>query len=100
MSQQQNYKTFRVNINTTTLLDDFAPVLIGDISQKFQPIFQLKEDYCTQLGQNCTKLQAFSEFSNLTVTLRNFIQRRKDSGQGLTGIKNRLMCCYETAAAI
>jgi hypothetical protein len=75
MSQQQNYKTFRVNINTTTLLDDFAPVLIGDISQKFQPIFQLKEDYCTQLGQNCTKLQAFSEFSNLTVTLRNFIQR-------------------------
>jgi len=49
MSQQQSYKTFRVNINTTTLLDDFAPVLIGDISQKFQPIFQLKEDYCSQL---------------------------------------------------
>ncbi|NJL41219.1 MAG: hypothetical protein HC899_34245 [Leptolyngbyaceae cyanobacterium SM1_4_3] len=43
MPQQQNYKTFRVNINTTTLLDDFAPVLIGDISQKFQPIFQLRE---------------------------------------------------------
>jgi hypothetical protein len=78
MPQQQNYKTFRVNINTTTLLDDFAPVLIGDISQKFQPIFQLKEDYCTQLGQNCTKLQAFSEFSSLTVALRNFIQRLQD----------------------
>ncbi len=78
MLQQQNYKTFRVNINTTTLLDDFAPVLIADISQKFQPIFQLKEDYCTQLGQNCTKLQSFSEFSNLTVTLRNFIQRLQD----------------------
>jgi hypothetical protein len=75
MPQQQNYKTFRVNINTTTLLDDFASVLIGDISQKFQPIFQLKEDYCTQLGQNCTKLQAFSEFSSLTVTLRDFIGR-------------------------
>lgn len=78
MPQQQNYKTFRVNINTTTLLDDFAPVLIGDISQKFQPIFQLKEDYCTQLGQNCTKLKAFSEFSSLTVTLRNFIERLQD----------------------
>lgn len=78
MPQQQNYKTFRVNINTTTLLDDFAPVLIGDISQKFQPIFQLKEDYSTQLGQNCTKLQAFSEFSNLTDTLRNFIQILQD----------------------
>jgi|GEM_PF-2537216 len=78
MPQQQNYKTFRVNINTTTLLDDFAPVLIGDISQQFQPIFQLKEDYCAQLGQNCTKLQAFSEFSSLTVTLRNFIQRLQD----------------------
>ncbi|MGB8689510.1 MAG: hypothetical protein WCD53_19520 [Microcoleus sp.] len=78
MSQQQNYKTFRVNINTTTLLDDFAPVLIGDISQKFQPIFQLKEDYSTQLGQNCTKLKAFSEFSSLTVTLRNFIERLQD----------------------
>jgi hypothetical protein len=78
MSQQQNYKTFRVNINTTTLLDDFAPVLIGDISQKLQPIFQLKEDYSTQLGENCTKLQAFSEFSSLTVTLRNFIQRLQD----------------------
>lgn len=78
MSQQQNYKTFRVNINTTTLLDDFAPVLIGDISQKLQPIFQLKEDYCTQLGQNCTKLKAFSEFSSLTVTLRNFIERLQD----------------------
>lgn len=78
MPQQQNYKTFRVNINTTTLLDDFAPVLIGDISQKFQPIFQLKEDYCTQLGQNCTKLQAFSEFSSLTVTLRDFIRRLQD----------------------
>jgi len=75
MPQQQNYKTFRVNINTTTLLDDFAPVLIGDISQKFKPVFQLKEDYCTQLGQNCTKLQAFSEFSSLTVTLRDFIRR-------------------------
>lgn len=78
MFQQQNYKTFRVNINTTTLLDDFAPVLIGDISQKFQPIFQLKEDYSTQLGQNCTKLKAFSEFSSLTVTLRNFIERLQD----------------------
>lgn len=78
MPKQQNYKTFRVNINTTTLLDDFAPVLIGDISQKFQPIFQLKEDYSTQLGQNCTKLQAFSEFSNLTDTLRNFIQILQD----------------------
>lgn len=78
MPQQQNYKTFRVQIDTTTLLDDFAPVLIRDISQKFQAIFQLKENYCTQLGQNCTNLQTFSEFSNLTVILRDFIKRLQD----------------------
>ena len=78
MSQQQSYKTFRVNINTTTLLDDFAPVLIGDISQKFQPIFQLKEDYCSQLEQNCTKFQTFSEFSALIATLRDYIKKLKN----------------------
>ncbi|MBK1987631.1 hypothetical protein A0J48_008785 [Sphaerospermopsis aphanizomenoides BCCUSP55] len=78
MSQPQSYKTFRVNINTTTLLDDFAPVLIEDISQKFQPIFQLKEDYCSQLEQNCNKLQKFSEFSALTTTLREYTKKLKD----------------------
>lgn len=78
MSQQQSYKTFRVNINTTTLLDDFAPILISDISSKFQPIFQLKEDYCSQLGQNCTKLQTFQEFYALTTTLHEYIKKLKD----------------------
>jgi hypothetical protein len=77
MTQQQSYKTFRVNINTTTLLDDFAPVLIGDISQKFQPIFQLKEDYCSQLEQNCTKFQTFPEFSSLINTLRDYTKKLK-----------------------
>ena len=77
MPQQQSYKTFRVNINTTTLLDDFAPVLIDDISQKFQPIFQLKEDYCSQLEQNCTKLQTFPEFSALVTTIRNYSKKLK-----------------------
>ena len=77
MTQQQSYKTFRVNINTTTLLDDFAPVLIGDISQKFQPIFQLKEDYCSQLEQNFTKFQTFPEFSSLINTLRDYTKKLK-----------------------
>jgi hypothetical protein len=77
MPQQQSYKTFRVNINTTTLLDDFAPIFIDDISNKFQPIFQLKEDYCSLLTQNCSKLKAFSEFSNLTTTLHDHTRKLK-----------------------
>jgi hypothetical protein len=75
---QQSYKTFRVNINTTTLLDDFAPILISDISQKFQPVSQLKKDYCAQLEQNCSKLQKFPGFSDLTDTLRDYIKKLKD----------------------
>lgn len=78
MSQPESYKTFRVNINTTTLIDDFAPVLIDDISKKLQPIFQLKKDYCIQLEQNCTKLQTFIEFSTLTNTLREYNKKLKD----------------------
>jgi hypothetical protein len=78
MSPQQRYKTLRGNINTSTLLDDVAPILIDDISQKFQPISQLKEDYCSQLEQNCSKLQKFSEFSAFIPTLREDIKKLKD----------------------
>jgi hypothetical protein len=78
MSQQESYKTFRVNINTTTLLDNFAPVLIEDITNKLQPIFQLQKDYCAQIEQNCTNLQAFPEFSTLTTTLREYNKKLKD----------------------
>lgn len=78
MTQQPAYKTFRVSINANTLLDDFAPILINDISQKFQPIFQLKESYCEQLLQHCNKLQTFSEFTALTTRLREYIREVKD----------------------
>ncbi|GFZ90772.1 hypothetical protein [Okeania sp. KiyG1] len=71
---EQNYKTFRVNINTTTLLDDFAPVLIDDISDKFRPIFLLKQDYCSQLRENCNHLETFPEFSNLTSDIYKHIK--------------------------
>ncbi|MDJ1174734.1 hypothetical protein [Roseofilum capinflatum] len=78
MNQQLSYKTFRVDINTQTLLDDFAPVFINDISQKFQPIFELKEDYCSRLETHCQQLQSFSEFSALVTTLRQYAQKLND----------------------
>lgn len=78
MTQQPAYKTFRVSINANTLLDDFAPVLIEDISKKFQPIFQLKESYCEQLLQHCNKFQTFSEFTALTTRLREYIGEVKN----------------------
>jgi hypothetical protein len=78
MTQQPAYKTFRVSINANTLLDDFAPVLIEDISKKFQPIFQLKESYCEQMLQHCNKLQTFSEFTALATRLREYIREVKD----------------------
>lgn len=68
--QQETYKTFRVHIRANTLLDDFAPILIDDIFQKFKPTFELKEDYCQELEQHCNKLQSFSEFSALVTQLR------------------------------
>jgi uncharacterized protein YqgV (UPF0045/DUF77 family) len=75
---EQNYKTFRVNIKTTTLLDDFAPILIDDIADQLQPFFKLKEDYCCQLERNCNKLESFSEVSALATTLREYINKLKD----------------------
>lgn len=78
MNQQLSYKTFRVNIDTQTLLDNFAPVFIKDISQKFQPIFELKEDYCSRLETHCQQLQSFSEFSALVTTLRQYAQKLND----------------------
>lgn len=70
MSQQSaTYKTFRVSVDTKTLLDDFAPVLIEDISRQFQPLFQLKEEYCAGLAQHCKTLQSFPEFSGLVTRL-------------------------------
>ncbi|NEP57772.1 MAG: hypothetical protein F6K31_12240 [Symploca sp. SIO2G7] len=76
--QEQTYKTFRTSIQTTTLLDDFAPILIDDISQKSQEVFQLKKDFCKQLTSNCSELQSFPEFLELSNTLLNHLEKLKD----------------------
>ncbi|MDJ0599591.1 MAG: hypothetical protein QNJ37_12205 [Crocosphaera sp.] len=73
----QTYKTFRQPIETTTLLDDFAPVILEDIAEKVEPIFELQSTYCEQLNQHCRQLQKFSQFSHLISQLQQLIQKVK-----------------------
>ena len=75
------YKTFRKSIETTTLLDDFAPVIIEDIAEKVQPIFALKEAYCERLTKHCNQLQEFSQFSDLLPQLHLSIKQIRSDFQ-------------------
>ncbi|MEL7354520.1 MAG: hypothetical protein AAFN38_24135 [Cyanobacteria bacterium J06560_5] len=75
MSRVEEYKTFRVNIEAETLLDDFAPVLIDDISQKFEAIFEIKEDYCLEMKRHRESFRAFPELSRLSDILTERISQ-------------------------
>ncbi|NER29001.1 MAG: hypothetical protein F6J89_15515 [Symploca sp. SIO1C4] len=71
----QSYKTFRQPIETTTLLDDFVPVIIKDIADKVEPIFDLKTTYCQRMTEHCNTLKEFSQFYELTCQLQKSVQQ-------------------------
>lgn len=69
------YKIFRLLIETETLLDDFAPVLIEDINQKVEPIFELKKDYVDLLNNYFAEVKEFDQFESFVSDLRNDLQQ-------------------------
>jgi hypothetical protein len=78
MVQANHYKKFRVSINTKTLLDDFAPILIDDIAKRFKTINLLKESFCQKALSHASQMQQFSEFGAIVQQLREFTNQVKE----------------------
>ncbi|GET37904.1 dynamin family protein [Microseira wollei] len=66
---QTEYKTFTASIETPTLLDDFAPTYIEDMAQRFEPIKQLKEEYCNQVKYYGSSLNTYKGFETASDAL-------------------------------
>ena len=69
------YKTFTAPIETPTLLDEFAPIFIEEIAQKFKPIKAIKTDYCNRLQYYATTLRSYQGFENTSKIFLNSAQQ-------------------------
>lgn len=69
------YKTFTARIETPTILDDFAPTYIEDIARRFQPIKQLKGEYCKKVKSYADTLRSYKGFETVAEELNSSSQR-------------------------
>jgi signal recognition particle receptor subunit beta len=75
MTIQTEYKTFTASIETPTLLDDFAPIFIEDIAQKFGPIKAIKVEYCDRLEYYANSLKSYQGFESTAKIFHNSVEQ-------------------------